>query len=275
MAIKEPEYLKNCMIVKSLGIADNQKLKVIFMRRCRNAGVEAPKRISECVLKDDELRLDESITRSKRMIYEYAACNKFDFFFTGTLDPVKYDRYDRETFHSDLTQWIRNLNRNHSCDISFLFVPEQHKDGAWHVHGLLSGIPANMLHQFRIGDDMGKAIADKVIAGQSVYTWLQYSKKFGFCSLMPVKNQEAVSKYIVKYITKEIVSAVPKGKQSFWHSKDLKCAMVIMKGQISELPFKPDYSGDYASVTTFEDTPVMRASLESLYLHTIGVLNDC
>ena len=265
------------MIVKTLGYGDNRKLKVVFMRHCKNAGVEAPKRCTNDEIEiDEDKRLVESVSRSKRMIYEYAFCNEFDLFFTGTLDEKKYNRYDLEAFHKDLTQWIRNLNRIYKCDIGFILVPERHKDGAVHVHGLLRGIPEKMLHQFQIGDRMGKEIAKKVKQGQVVYNWKQYSKKFGFCSLEPIKNTEAVSKYITKYITKDLVESVPKGKQSFWHSKDLKCAQVIKKGEVApELPFEPDYKGEYASVKTFEDTPVMRDSLESLYLRKSGDLYDC
>lgn len=277
MAIKEAEYLDNILIVKTLGYGDNRKLKAVFMRHCKNAGVEAPtsKRVRDEENVSEEKRLAESVSRSKRMINEYAICNKFDFFFTGTLDEKKYNRYDLESFHKDLMQWIRNLNRIYKCDIGFIIVPEQHKDGAFHVHGLLRGIPEKMLHRFVIGDTMGKAIADKVKACKSVYNWKQYSKKYGFCSLEPIRNTEAISKYMTKYITKDLVKSVPKGKQSFWHSKDLRCAEVIMKGEVApELPFEPDYKGEYASVTTFEDSSIMRDSLESLYIRKYGDLYD-
>ena len=279
MALYEAEYLENVLIVKALGYGDNRKLKAVFMPRYKNPEVAAPKRVrknKETEQKSEDTRLSESVSRSKRMIYEYAVCNPFDFFFTGTLDEKKYNRYDLETFHEALTQWIRNINRKHHCDIGFIIVPEQHKDGAFHIHALLRGIPQKMLHRFVIGDKMGTALADKVKNGKPVYNWIQYSKKFGFCSLEPIKNPEAVSIYITKYITKDLMKSVPKGKQCFWHSKDLKCAKVIMKGEVApELPYEPDYKGEYASVKTFEDSPIMRDSLESLFIRKSGDLYDC
>ena len=34
--------------------------------------------------------------------------------------------------------------------ITFVLVPEQHKDGAWHEHGLISGLPGEDIRMFCI-----------------------------------------------------------------------------------------------------------------------------
>lgn len=271
MPLREQEFTFNVMIVKSLGTDDFKKLKVVYMPVCKNKGVEVPRKkkkkskIDECCISNDE-RLQESVSRSKRMIYEYAFCNHFDYFFTGTIDSSKFNRYDLESYHRDLTIWIRNLNRNHKCNIEYIFVPELHKDGAVHIHGLINGIPDKMIHKFVIGDTFGKTIANKVKAGEDIYDWIPYHKKYGFCCLEKVISLERISKYITKYITKDLILAVDKGKQSFWHSKGLKKAEIILKGRVGEIPFKFDFVNDYVSLKTFPDTEIIRNSLESLLL---------
>lgn len=268
MALREEAYIRDVMIVKSIGCDNQNKLKVVYMPLCKNRGVEIPnkKKNKSIIEKLSDDRLSESVSRSKRMIFEYAFCNHFDYFFTGTLDASKYDRYDLNTFHSDLTVWIRNLNRNHNCNIEYIFVPELHKDGAFHIHGLIAGIPDKMLKKFVIGDTMGKKIADKVKKNQDVYNWIPYQEKFGFCSLEDVVSLERIAKYITKYITKDLITAVEKGKQSFWHSKGLEKAKVIIKGRVGEIPFKFDFINDYVSIKTLPDTELNRNSLEALLL---------
>lgn len=64
------------------------------------------------------------------------------------------------------------------------------------------------MKQFVVGDVMGKALAEKVKKGDVVYNWLPYAKKFGFCDLEPIRNAEAVSKYIMKYINKILLRAL-------------------------------------------------------------------
>lgn len=266
MALREAEYSTNTYILKEVGPV----LKVVFFPAVRNAGIEKPDRkkksCPESIRKTDNQRLAESISRSKRLIYENTLCNDWDFFFTGTIDKDKFDRYDIKAFHKAVTQWIRDYNKKHRCKISFLLVPELHADGAVHLHGFLAGIPENEIRQFRIGDIMGKKLAEKVLAGEKVYNWPAYQNKFGYCSLEPIKSKTKVAKYIEKYITKELALAVAGQDQCFWHSRGLKKPVPICKGRISvPLPFSFDYVGEHASVAEFPNTPEKRDSLISLF----------
>ena len=34
-------------------------------------------------------------------------------------------------------KWINNCKNRKARELLYLLVPEQHKDGAWHIHGLL------------------------------------------------------------------------------------------------------------------------------------------
>lgn len=258
--IYEPLYKCNHVFVSSLGLGENRKIKVVYMQTVRNSGIERPSgSLSEEEFKSESEpnRLRESTSRSKRKCFEYAFCNRWDYFFTGTIDPKKHDRTDLEGFHKTLRKWINNQNRSDNCEIRYLLIPEPHADGAVHVHGLLAGIPKEDLHMFFLGDIMGKTIAEKVRNGAEIYNWIPYSRKFGFCDLEPIKNVEAVSKYITKYITKEIAEMVPKGKQCFWHSRDLQGPTPLFSGTLeTALPFEWDWEGEHASIYTapYDDT---------------------
>lgn len=138
------------------------------------------------------------------------------------------------------------------CDLDkYSIVPEQHKDGSWHFHGLVNGLPECELHQFVIGDKMGKKIADKVKKGETVYNWLSYSEKFGFCSLEPIKDIERCGVYITKYLTKDInamKSVRELGEHLYFHSKGLNKALVLKKGYCFDIP-TPDYINEYVAVS--------------------------
>jgi len=75
-------------------------------------------------------------------------CNDWTHFITCTLDKDKYDRYNLPVFQKDLSQFLRNQRKKYKAEIKYLLIPEQHKDGAWHMHGLLQGLKECMLSDF-------------------------------------------------------------------------------------------------------------------------------
>lgn len=149
--------------------------------------------------------IQRAVSRSRRMVTELALCNQWDWFCTFTLDKKKYDRFDLDKFRKDFTQWIRDQRKKYG-EIRFLLVPEQHKDGAWHMHGLLSGDLPLISFQDRL--DAGDDVPVDLASG-GFYSWPEYEKKFGFCSLGEVKNGVAVAFYISKYISKQLDFSAP------------------------------------------------------------------
>ena len=250
MALKEPKYKHNQSIVKVYGCGDNKKIKVITMNTLRNVGVEDENEYRAERGTVNDFKIDESIYRSKGKIFEYAFCNPWDYFITVTLNPAKYDRSDLEKFHKDLTQWFRDYGKKFGIKIAFLLIPELHADcKTWHMHGFLMGLPIEHLKQFKIGDTMGKAIAEKVINGDIVYNWEAYQKKFGFCDLEPIRNHEAVSKYVTKYINKELAKSVTElNAHTYYHSRGLQTANTMKKGTML-YNIAPDFVGEYCSIS--------------------------
>lgn len=258
MPLKESKYKYNQTFVKLLG----SKIVVSTLGCVRNSDIvcDDDKYSERCSVNDK--KLTENIKRSKSKIYELACCNSWDWFFTATLDKSKYDRSDLEKFHKDLTQWFRNYGKQHNIKIDFLLVPELHSDGvSWHMHGLLRGVPKSHLKQFQIGDRMGKALAEKVKNGDVVYNWLVYSKKFGFCDLEPIRNPDAVSKYITKYINKDLsLSVTELNAHLFYHSRGLEKAKIVKSGTLTT-PIDYDFNGEYCSKAEF---PYSESKLKEL-----------
>lgn len=229
-------------LVKVYGHGQNKKIKVIRMGSLQTAGLDRPH--TSAPIRSADRKSDSNICRAKQRIFELAFCNKWDYFFTGTLDPEKYDRTDLQKYHSDLTLWIRNQMRKYEGQkIDFLLIPELHSDKrSWHIHGFLRGVPADFLKQFQVGDRMGKQIADRVLKGVPVYNWIGYANKFGFCSLEPIRNDEAVAKYVTKYITKELFQSVREvGAHMYYCSRGLNRAETVGTGY---MPFPFDLAGD-------------------------------
>lgn len=148
-----------------------------------------------------------SLNRTKNKIYTYARCIKWDWFVTFTFSQEKVDRYDYDECSRLVRRWLNNQRVN-APDLRYLVVPEQHKDGAWHFHGLLANTGKMKF------SDSGKR--DK--KGKVIYNMSKWSK--GFSTATAVTDVFKVSKYIGKYITKELCE-ITKGKQRYFVSQNM------------------------------------------------------
>ena len=164
---------------------------------------------------DNELKLNNNLIRAKNRVLELALCNNFDFFVTLTIDKTKYDRYNLNKYIQDLSKFIRNQNRKEGFDIKYLLVPEQHKDGAWHLHGFIKGLPAAEITPNGNKDENGEPYMH----------WERYYRKFGFMSMSPVRDVVKASFYIKKYITKTLLeSNMSLGAHTYYASQGLEGA---------------------------------------------------
>lgn len=248
---KEPLYKYNQSIIKVIGCGDNKTLKITTMNILRTSGLDVTdkKQITRCSVNDK--KLSNNITRARNHIYEIASCNNWDFFVTLTIDSAKYNREALEIYRKDLVIFLRDYGKKYGIKIKFLLIPELHSDGkSWHLHGLFYGLPASHLHQFVIGDTMGKQIAEKVKNGDTVYKWIPYENKFGWCVFEPIKNHEAVSKYIVKYINKDLERSVTGlNAHLYYHSRNLNEAKKLMSGTLT-VHLDYDFVNEYCSIKT-------------------------
>lgn len=259
LSLQSEKYAHDKSFLSVYGYGNIKRIKLTTMKTVRNSGLvidDEKTPVERCTVNDE--KLENNISRARSAIFEYAFCNPWDYFLTFTLDKKKYDRTDLEKFHKDVMQFIRDQNKKYQTTIKVLLVPELHDDGeSWHMHGLIHGLPKSALHRFKIGDRMGKKIAERVKKGETVYDWIDYRKKFGFNDLEPVKNHEAVSKYITKYINKNLAKSVTElNAHLYYVSRGLNRKQVKKIGTISTaieiVPSSQPYENDYCRIVWYE-----------------------
>ena len=174
-------------------------------------------------------KLDCNMRRSKKMIKDYGLCNDWQFFVTFTLDQMKQDRYNLSLYIKKLSHSIRNLNRSRNEKIEYLLIPEQHKDGAWHMHGFIRGLKEN------------EYVFAKKRKGRDVFHWIMYKEKFGFCDMEFIEDRDKAVSYLMKYITKDLSRSVSEiNAKSYYCSKGLNKPEIIKKGIVSS-KYNPCY----------------------------------
>ena len=75
--------------------------------------------------------------RSRAAVWDIINCNAdLDAFVTLTLSPRSVDRYDYRQIVALLRGWLSNRVQRQA--LKYVLVPEHHKDGAVHFHGLMN-----------------------------------------------------------------------------------------------------------------------------------------
>lgn len=208
----------------------DQIYKIVRFNRSHSSVFLGPRDASPPASYDEKLAA--SFSRTRRVILELGLCNHWEWFFTCTLDPNKWDRYDLAGFNKALSQWIRDMRKKYKSKIEYLLIPEPHKDGAWHMHGLISGLPLSCLSDFIPGVHPPK------LCNRGYKNWGDYSGKFGFCSLSPIRDRVRVGFYITKYITKDLCQRKSElGCHLYYPSQKLNRASPVSEviGNCSEL----------------------------------------
>jgi hypothetical protein len=184
-----------------------------------------------------------SVQRSKAIIREYAHCNDFNYFVTFTFDDEKIDRYDYNLIKQKLTRFFNNYKNKKQQNFKYLIVPEFHKDGAIHFHGLLY------------------IDEEELTENENGYlTWLRYQKRFGYISLSKIVDKDKTANYITKYVTKDIALA-EKYKNRYFCSSGLK-----KKELLIELPTLPD---TFEKIDFFESEVAFIKDVDYNELHKI------
>lgn len=152
-------------------------------------------------------RRRNNMSHSINEVYDIARSNDFNWFITLTFDKNKVNRYDYDSCSKAIRLFTKRLER---LGCKWLIVPEQHKDGAYHFHGLVAGelplIPS------------GKTCYNEAAQQElPIYNLANY--EFGFTTVTQVMKPDRTASYITKYLTKQI--AVPKGKKCYWASRSL------------------------------------------------------
>lgn len=148
--------------------------------------------------KAQEARTRQQIYAIKRRIKGYAFANSFRWFVTFTFNQEKVNSFDYETAKETLLKWCRRM-RDRYRQFDYLMIPELHKSGAVHFHGLLGDIPACF-----VAATNPKTGAIIIRHGRQVYNLTDW--EYGFSDCEEIESQERAALYITKYVTTALLT---------------------------------------------------------------------
>lgn len=165
----------------------------------REPGYEPCKRLYDVPPKgeaiDPERSKLSSRIRAKAAVRDIALCNQFDYFFTFTLSSEFVNRYDPVEVGKKVQTFLKNAS--YRKNFQYVCVPELHKDGAIHFHGLckLGNVKIERAIYHRTG------IPLSTNRGQPIFNMVDWG--LGYSTCIPLdENYETACNYIVKYLSK-------------------------------------------------------------------------
>lgn len=161
---------------------------------------------------EEQRRHEDSVKRAMRrarvQVRDYCLCTDMKYFCTFTLDQEKINRYDIKAITKKLNKWLSNQVERKG--LAYVMVPELHKDGAVHFHGLITDsleiedsgtvIPRNEKRPRKPRNERQRAgwLRD---GGRIVYNLPDWP--YGFTTALQLEgNYEQAVNYVCKYISK-------------------------------------------------------------------------
>lgn len=229
-----PTRLKHVRLKHAI-ITDNAKISPEEKRKGLN---------QEQIAQIDAENLERSLRKTQSELQDLIECNTFEWFGTFTFDPKKIDRYNPEEVKKAMSKWLNNARRK-SPDMTYILVPERHKDGAIHFHALLGNYAGKMADS---GSQWQK---------QPIFNVIDY--KLGFTNFTKIRSKSKTANYCRKYITKDMIFS-EKNRRRYWRSKNLKTPPKIYNQTAEELILQNISKINLAEVTHFENDHVEATS---------------
>jgi len=189
----------------------------------------------------DSTRSDEDKDHSKKMnvyrtrnkVKDYCLSNDFDMFWTITFE---LDRADDARCFQRLADWLKYMKKKYGA-FDYIFIPERHKDGCIHFHGVTGGF-------LGVLEDSGKK--ERKTQGV-IYNCLNW--RYGFSTVTMIQDKQKTASYITKYITKNIGDGVvEKGKKKYWSSRGLREPAIEYFERIPVVVGKPDWENEHVAI---------------------------
>lgn len=188
---------------------------------------------------------ESSIFRSQTTVKDLCICNNFDLFCTFTFNPKWVDGKNLIRCRRILTDWLHNSKKRHSPELEYLVIPELHKSGAIHFHALFKNYRGDMIDSCHITKN------HNII--YNLKNW-----RFGFSTACKIDNIEAVSNYVAKYITKDMV-LLPGKKRYF-------CSQGLTRPQkITNFQYAIKFVKQFPSIFTVDDLAEYYTILKKRY----------
>jgi len=196
------------------------RIEYVFLPSSRESGFEEISgKTEKPTIKSEVERI--STSRIKAKIKDFSECNDFQFFYTQT---ISQNRFNLEDFKDTMQKKFKAYKRKNK-DFIYLIIFEKHKNGAFHLHGLIGGVNTSDLYINNNG-----------------YLSLKFFDDIGFNSISKIKDKMKISNYILKYITKDFQKT--DSGYSYFHSKNLKvpiCEIISSIPSNARIIFENDY----------------------------------
>lgn len=235
----EENHVEDLQVYNYKKITYNNKEEIRLYKLPFTTGQHSKKTKTKYILNENGEQVDEttgeirtqksishslyvSINRTKQKIYDYAFANDWSngWFFTITFNENRTDRFDYTECYKRINTFLKVVKRNNP-DFQYIFIPEQHKNGAWHFHGIGNNCP-NLEFVSSGKYALGKILYDKPIDGsKEVFNINERSWKYGFTQCTKIEDTDKICSYITKYITKDLMENT-QGKHRYLKSKNLK-----------------------------------------------------
>lgn len=152
---------------------------------------------------------ESSVARTKNSIYQLARSCRWEYFVTLTFDPKVVDSSDYDDVVAKLGNWLSNVKKRVCPDLTYILVPELHKKGNFHFHGLFKNCDG-----LEFVDSGYRTNQDAVIYNIASY-------RLGFTTATKIVDSSKACGYFTKYITKDLC-CVTKNKRRYWASKNIQ-----------------------------------------------------
>lgn len=167
--------------------------------------------------KSRERQRFKNLYRTKQNIIDLAYHNglivPWEYFVTLTFDDKIVNANDYDSVVQALHKWQDNM-KHQNPNMRYILAPEPHPtSGRIHFHGIFANVPNWRLNEAR-NPHTNRLIKKN---GLQIYNLENY--KYGYTTISKVTNLEAVSVYISKYITKELIDLAY--KKRYWCSQGL------------------------------------------------------
>lgn len=196
-----------------------------------------------------------SLSRSKRRIKEICLCNDFEWFVTMTVSSKieEYNRFDLENCVDNCKKIMKKIKRR-SPDFKYIYVQEQHSNGAFHFHGLMKGLPA-----------------DDIYVNSNGYYSSHIIDTLGYNSFSRIDDYNKCCNYILKYITKDCLRT--ENNQIYFCSRGLeKPQEEFMITQDLKEIFENVFENEFCQIKDFDITKL--SEKQKLKLNAYFNLND-
>lgn len=156
-----------------------------------------------------------NLRRMKELIYDIAYENScivpWEYFVTLTFNDDKVNAFNYDYAKDKLKYWLDRM-RKKSSGMRYIIIAELHKSGRIHFHGLFSNVNWQLIEA--INPHTNRKIINN---GSQIYNIKDFD--YGFTTVSKIKDINAVSYYITKYITKDLLDI--KNKKHYWASRNL------------------------------------------------------